>query len=76
MYGGSSAGTGYSGAAAAGAVLGGLFFPLFALILALLLQGGQTDPRKKAQLRIWAWASGAWLVIGAVFVGVLSSITS
>ena len=49
---------GYTGAAVAGAVLATLFFPLIALIAALVLQGGQHDPRKRSQLRTWAWASG------------------
>lgn len=62
------AGQGYDGAAIAGAVLATLFFPLIALIAALLLQGGQPDPRKKAQLRTWAWASGAWTALGFVLV--------
>jgi hypothetical protein len=62
------AGEGYAGAAVAGAVLATLFFPFISLIAALLLQGGQSDPRKKAQLRTWAWASGGWLVLGLVLV--------
>lgn len=62
------AGAGYQGAAVAGAVLATLWFPFIALIAALLLQGSQTDPRKKAQLRTWAWASGAWLVLGLVLI--------
>jgi hypothetical protein len=66
---------GYSGAAVAGAVLATLFFPFIALIAALLLQGGQTDPRKKSQLRTWAWASGLWLVLSAVVWVVLASVT-
>jgi hypothetical protein len=66
------AGTGYAGPAVAGAVLAGLFFPLIALIAALLLQGGQADPRKKSQLRTWAWASGIWLVVAAAGWAVLT----
>ncbi len=62
------AGTGYDGAAVAGAVLATLFFPFIALIAALLLQGGQPDPRKKSQLRTWAWASGGLLVLDFVLV--------
>ena len=50
-------GTGYGGASVAGAVLATLFFPLISLIAALLLLGGQTDPRKRSQLRTWAWVS-------------------
>jgi hypothetical protein len=64
------AGRGYDSASVAGALLGTLFFPLIALIAALLLQGGQPDPRRKAQLRTWAWVSGGWLVFGA-FLGVV-----
>jgi hypothetical protein len=67
--------TGYDGAAVAGAVLATLFFPLIALIAALLLQGGQQHPRKKSQLRAWAWASGGWLIFGTVVLIVLASVT-
>ena len=67
--------TGYNGAAVAGAVLATLFFPFIALIAALLLQGNESDPRKQAQLRTWAWASGGWLVSGAVIMFVLASVT-
>ena len=73
--GSASSDSGYGGAAVTGAVLGTLFFPFIALIAALLLQGGQLDPRKKAQLRTWAWASGGWLALGAVLTVVLSSVT-
>jgi hypothetical protein len=69
------AGTGYAGAAVAGAVLGTLFFPLISLIAALLLQGSQTDPRKRAQLRTWAWVSGGWLLFGAVVTVLLALVT-
>jgi hypothetical protein len=48
---------------------------LFTLIAALLLQGGQTDPRKKAQLRTWIWASGGWLVLEAAVFLFLQSVT-
>jgi hypothetical protein len=68
-------GAGYSGGAVAGAVLGALFFPFISLIVALVLQGGQTDLRKKAQLRTWAWASGGWLVFGVVVSVFLASVT-
>jgi hypothetical protein len=61
-------GTEYPGAAVAGAVLLTIFFPLIALIGALLLQGGQTDPRRRSQLRAWAWLSGVWTVLGVVLV--------
>ncbi|HEY7421713.1 MAG TPA: hypothetical protein VH541_06865 [Gaiellaceae bacterium] len=65
---------GYTGPAVAGAVLATLFFPLIALIAALLLQGGQREPRKKAQLRTWAWASGGWLVFAGVIWFVLQTV--
>jgi membrane protease YdiL (CAAX protease family) len=67
--------TGYNGAAVAGAVLATMLFPFIAVIAALLLQGNESDPRKKAQLRTWAWASGGWLVLGVVMVVVLSLVT-
>jgi hypothetical protein len=66
---------GYSGAAVVGAVLATLFFPFIALIAALLLQAGRPGPRKQAQLRTWAWASGGWLVFGFVLSVVLASVT-
>lgn len=69
------AGTGYDGAAVAGALLATLFFPLIALIAALLLQGSRPDPRKKSQLRTWAWVSGGWLVFGVAALIILSSVT-
>ena len=68
-------GAGYPGAAVAGAVLATLCFPLISLIAALLLQGSQTDSRKRSQLRTWAWASGGWLAFGAV-VGVLLALVA
>jgi|SRR3954447_8070919 hypothetical protein len=62
------AGEGYTSAAVAGAVLAALFFPFISLIAALLLQGGQTDPRKRSQLRTWAWASGGLMLLDLVLV--------
>jgi hypothetical protein len=76
MEAGSPTDAGYPGAAVAGAVLATLFFPLIALIAALLLQGDQADPRKKAQLRTWAWASGGWLAFGVLMAVVLVGIAS
>jgi len=67
--------TGYEGAAVAGAALATVFFPFFALVAALLLQGGQSDPRKKSQLRSWAWWSGGLLVLELVVFLVLQSVT-
>ena len=68
--------TGYTGATVVGAVLATLFFPLIALIAALLLQGGQQDPRKKSQLRNWAWASAGWMVFWVLISVVLVSVAS
>jgi hypothetical protein len=67
--------SGYNGAAVAGAMLATVFFPIIALIAALILQGNEPDSRKKAQLRTWAWASGGWLVFGTVITVVLASVT-
>jgi hypothetical protein len=65
----------YNGAAVAGAVLATLFFPLIALIAALILLGNEQSPQRRSQLRAWAWASGGLMVVAAllffslVFVG-------
>jgi len=56
-------------------VLATVFFPFISLIAALLLLGGQTDPRKRSQLRTWAWASGGWLALGAVITVLLATVT-
>ena len=57
---------GYNGPAVAGAVLATLFFPLIALIAALVLMGNESNPRKRSQLRTWAWWSGGLLALGVV----------
>jgi hypothetical protein len=59
---------GYTGAAVAGTVLATLFFPLIALIAALLLMGNENNPRRRSQLRTWAWASGGLVALGVVLV--------
>jgi hypothetical protein len=58
--------SGYTGPAVAGAVLATLFFPLIALIAALLLMGNETNARKRSQLRTWAWWSGGLMALGVV----------
>jgi hypothetical protein len=68
-------GDGYDGASVAGAALLTVIFPLFTLIAALLLKGGQRDPRKKAQLRTWIWASAGWLVLASALFLFLQSVT-
>lgn len=70
------AGQGYTGAPVAGAALATLAFPFLSLIGALMLQGSQTDARKKAQLRTWAWASGGWMVLWLIVVVALASSVS
>jgi pheromone shutdown protein TraB len=65
---------GYTGPAVAGAVLATLFFPLIALIAALLLMGNESNPRKRSQLRTWAWWSGGLMALGLV-LAVLALIT-
>ncbi len=62
------AGSGYSGGAVAGAVLATVFFPLIALIAALLLLGGEDDPSKRSQLRTWAWVSGGWVAFSVLMI--------
>jgi pheromone shutdown protein TraB len=66
--------SGYTGPAVAGAVLATLFFPLIALIAALLLMGNETNPRKRSQLRTWAWWSGGLMALG-LLLAVLALIT-
>ena len=56
----------YNGAAVAGAVLATLFFAPCALIAALILLGNENSPPRRSQLRTWAWASGALIVVGAL----------
>jgi fumarate reductase subunit D len=65
---------GYGDASVAGAALATVFFPIFSLIVALLLLGGQIDPRKRSQLRTWAWVSGGWLLFGVVLVLLLAGV--
>ncbi len=52
-------------------VLGGaiatFFFPVISLIAALMLMGGEQSPRKRGQLKTWAWASFAFLALQALF---------
>jgi hypothetical protein len=64
----------FDGAAVAGAVLATLFFPLIALIAALILMGNERSPARRSQLRTWAWASGGLMVLGVVLFAVLASV--
>jgi hypothetical protein len=45
-----------------------LFAPFISLVAALLLTQEQRNPVRRQQLKKWAMASGAWLVIGGVVV--------
>jgi hypothetical protein len=36
---------------------------------------GQTEPRKRSQLRTWAWVSGGWLALEVAGSVVLASVT-
>ncbi len=67
---------GYPGTAVAGAALATVFFPVFSLIAALLMTGGQPNPYKRAQLRTWAWISGGWLLLQVVLVVALIAAAS
>jgi hypothetical protein len=67
--------SGYGGAAIAGAALATVLSPFFALIAALLSIGNQTDPRKRSQLRTWAWVSGGLLAFEVFVMVALASIT-
>ena len=59
-------GVGYTWAFFVGAGLATLLFPLVAVITALVMLGGQTDPRKRTTLKSWAWFSTVWLVVVVV----------
>jgi hypothetical protein len=54
----------YPGATVVAAALATFFFPLIALIVALVLMGQQRNERKRAQLKTWAWASAGWIALG------------
>jgi drug/metabolite transporter (DMT)-like permease len=70
-------GPGYDGAAVLGGVLMTIFFPLIALIAALLLHGGEANPVRRKQLRTWAWLSGGLIALQIiVFVVIFMAIAS
>lgn len=54
-------GTGYGAGTKTGGVLLTVALPFIALIAALALRGAEADPLRRASLRAWAIASGAWL---------------
>lgn len=47
-----------------GAVLLTVFLPFIALVVALVMRGSETRPKRRAFLKTWAVASGAWLATG------------
>jgi hypothetical protein len=61
-------GPGYSGAAFFGAVILTLWFAPAAVVVALLELRAETDPRKRSQLRTWAWISGLWCALGVLLL--------
>jgi hypothetical protein len=70
-------GTGYGAGAKAAGVLLTFVLPVIALIAALMLYGSQEDPLRRATLRAWALASGAWLAVGGLAVIIaISAISS
>ena len=60
----------FSGGMTVGAGLLTVFMPLIALIVALIMRGGEVRPSRRGFLRTWAIASGAWLCTGWV-IGLL-----
>ena len=52
------------------AAIATFFFPIISLIAALLLMSAQESPRKRSQLRTWAWVSAGWILL-QVLVAVL-----
>jgi hypothetical protein len=64
----------YPTTAVVAATLATLCFPLISLIVALLLMGGQRSERKRAQLRMWAWAAGAWIALWVLFVALFLAV--
>ena len=53
-----------------GAAIATFFFPIISLIAALLLMSAQESPRKRGQLRTWAWVSAGWILL-QVLIAVL-----
>jgi hypothetical protein len=54
----------YGSGMALGAGLLTFFMPFIALIVALVMRGSETRPKRRSFLSTWATASGAWLVTG------------
>jgi hypothetical protein len=54
----------YASGVGLGAALLTLFMPLISLIVALVMRGSETRPKRRAFLKTWATASAAWLLTG------------
>ena len=68
-HGEAGAGRPYPGAWVAAAVVATLFVPVVALIVALVLMGGEGDPVRKRSLRNWALGSGGFIAL-QIFVAI------
>ena len=67
----------YPGAVVLGGAIATFFFPVISLIAALMLMGGEQNPRKRGQLKTWAWASFAFLALQALlFVTLLLGVAA
>jgi hypothetical protein len=72
-----AAADGYPGPAVLGAAVATFFFPVISLIAALMLMSGEPNPRKRGQLKTWAWASFVFIAVQAlVFTFFLIGIAS
>jgi fumarate reductase subunit D len=65
---------GFGATTTVGAIFATVFFPLLALIAALIWLGNEADSDKRAFLRSWAWVSAVWLVVPVVLVFWLASV--
>ena len=61
----------YASEIAIGAGLLTFFAPFIALVVALIMRGSETRPKRLAFLRSWAIASGIWLATGYLLIIIL-----
>lgn len=54
-----------------GAAVATFFFPVISLIAGLFLLAGERRPARRSQIRMWVWASVAWIVLQVVVVFLL-----
>jgi hypothetical protein len=62
---------GYDTGSKVAAALLTVFMPMIALIVALAMRSSEMNPVRRAELRSWAIASGAWLAAGLV-IGIIA----